>query len=249
MSLFNEKLKTITLKELLILIIALFLIQYLINTLNIIHIDSVWIYIFIIFFFFFKLKDELFSVKSEISNVFRWDIIKSVVFIVVLNVFLSYGMLYLSNFILNVTPLFNLFNSFLTGGILATIIVSPISEELIFRGVFLNRLQLIVPPVFAILISSLLFASLHTFGSIFSAFIFAICVSILYLKTDNIFVAIFAHFLNNLFAEMIVILDSNNILFTNDAVVLVMSVLAVISFCVIVISIVKEFKSIKNNKF
>ena len=249
MSLFNEKLKTITLKELLILIIALFLIQYLINTLNIIHIDSVWIYIFIIFFFFFKLKDELFSVKSEISNVFRWDIIKSVVFIVVLNVFLSYGMLYLSNFILNVTPSFNLFNSFLTGGILATIIVSPISEELIFRGVFLNRLQLIVPPVFAILISSLLFASLHTFGSIFSAFIFAICVSILYLKTDNIFVAIFAHFLNNLFAEMIVILDSNNILFTNDAVVLVMSVLAVISFCVIVISIVKEFKSIKNNKF
>lgn len=249
MSLFNEKLKEITLKELLILIIVLFLIQYLINTLNIIHIDGVWVYIFIIFFFIFKLKDELFSLKSEISDAFKFDIIKSVLVIVILNMFLSYGMLYLSNFVLGMTPSFNLFNSFLTGGLLATIIVSPISEELIFRGVFLNRLQLIVPTLFAVLISSLLFASLHTFGSIFSAFIFGICVAILYLKTDNIFVAMLAHFLNNLFAETIVILDSNRILFTNDTVVFAMSVLAVVSFVLILISIVKEFKSIKNNKF
>lgn len=249
MSLFNDKLKKITLKELLVLIIVLFLIQYLINTLNIIHIDGVWVYIFIIFFFIFKLKDEFFSLKSEISNAFKFDIIKSVLVIVILNMFLSYGMLYLSNFVLGMTPSFNLFNSFLTGGLLATIIVSPISEELIFRGVFLNRLQLIVPTLFAVLISSLLFASLHTFGSIFSAFIFAVCLSILYLKTDNIFVVMLAHFLNNLFAETIVILDSNRILFTNDTVVFAMSVLAVVSFVLILISIVKEFKSIKNNKF
>lgn len=249
MSLFNEKLKEITLKELLILIIVLFLIQFLINSLNIIHIDGVWVYIFIIFFFIFKLKDELFSLKSEISNAFKFDIIKSVLVIVILNMFLSYGMLYLSNFVLGMTPSFNLFNSFLTGGLLATVIVSPISEELIFRGVFLNRLQLIVPTLFAVLVSSLLFASLHTFGSIFSAFIFAVCLSILYLKTDNIFVVMLAHFLNNLFAETIVILDSNRILFTNDIVVFAMSVLAVVSFVLILISIVKEFKSIKNNKF
>lgn len=249
MSLFNDKLKKITLKELLVLIIVLFLIQYLINTLNIIHIDGVWVYIFIIFFFIFKLKDEFFSLKSEISNAFKFDIIKSVLVIVILNMFLSYGMLYLSNFVLGMAPSFNLFNSFLTGGLLATIIVSPISEELIFRGVFLNRLQLIVPTLFAVLISSLLFASLHTFGSIFSAFIFAVCLSILYLKTDNIFVVMLAHFLNNLFAETIVILDSNRILFTNDTVVFAMSVLAVVSFVLILISIVKEFKSIKNNNF
>ncbi|MEE1134867.1 MAG: CPBP family intramembrane glutamic endopeptidase, partial [Methanobrevibacter sp.] len=95
-------------------------------------------------------------------------------------------MLYFCDFILKGVNSCNAFNTFLPFSFLATIVVSPISEELIFRGVFLNRLKLIVPTTFAVLISSLLFASLHGFGSIFSAFIFAVCVAILYLKTDNI---------------------------------------------------------------
>ncbi len=216
MSLFNDKLKKITLKELLSLIIILFVIQYLINALNIVHIDSFWIYIFIIFYFIFKLRAEIFSVKYDILEAFSPDILKTVLGVVILNIFFSYGMLYLSNSILDFVPSVNLFNSFLTGSLITTIFISPISEELIFRGVFLNRLQLAVPVVCAVLISSLLFAALHSFGSIFSAFIFGVCIAILYLKTDNIFVPIFAHFLNNLFAEIIVIMDSNKILFTNN---------------------------------
>ncbi|MEE1336715.1 CPBP family intramembrane glutamic endopeptidase [Methanobrevibacter sp.] len=162
--------------------------------------------------------------------------------VVILNIFFSYGMLYLSNYILGIVPSFNLFNSFLTGSLIATIFISPISEELIFRGVFLNRLQLIVPAVFAVLISSLLFAALHSFGSIFSAFIFGICIAILYLKTDNIFVVIFAHFLNNLFAEIIVVMDPNKILFTNSWVMMIMSILAVVSFVIILIFIIGQLK-------
>ena len=158
-------------------------------------------------------------------------------------------MLYLSDFILNLVPVFSLFKtpSFLTGSLIATIIVSPISEELIFRGVFLNRLKLIVPAIFAVLISSLLFAALHSFGSIFAAFIFGICVALLYLKTDNIFVPIFAHFLNNLFAEIMVIIDSNNILFTDSMVMALMSILAVVSFALILYSIIRQFKILNNN--
>ena len=197
MSLFNDKLKKITLKELLPLIIVLFVIQYFINALNIVHIDSFWIYIFIIFYFFFKIRAEIFSVKDDVVEVFSHDILKIILAVVVLNIFFSYGMLYLSNSILDIVPSGNAFNSFLTGTLITTILISPISEELIFRGVFLNRLQLAVPVVFAVLISSLLFAALHSFGSIFSAFIFGICIAILYLKTDNIFVAIFAHFFNS----------------------------------------------------
>lgn len=246
MSLFNDKLKKITLKELLSLIIILFVIQYLINTLNIVHIDAIWIYIFIIFYFIFKLRDELFSVKVDISQAFAPEILKVMLPVVILNIFLSYGMLYLSGAVLDMAPSFNLFNSFLTGSVLVTIFISPISEELIFRGVFLNRLQLIIPTLFAVLISSLLFAALHSFGSIFSAFIFAICVAILYLKTDNIFVAILAHFLNNLFAEIIVIMDSGKILFTNNSVVMIMSILAVVSFAIILAFIVRELKILNN---
>lgn len=247
MSLFNDKLKKITLKELLSLIIILFVIQYFINALNIVHIDSFWIYIFIIFYFIFKLRAEIFSVKDDMLEAFSPDILKTVLAVVILNIFFSYGMLYLSNSILDFVPSVNLFNSFLTGSLIATIFISPISEELIFRGVFLNRLQLAVPVVFAVLISSLLFAALHSFGSIFSAFIFGVCIAILYLKTDNIFVPIFAHFLNNLFAEIIVVMDPNKILFTNISVVLVMSILAIVSFVIILIFIIGNLKKLNNN--
>ena len=247
MSSFNDKLKKITLKELLSLIIILFVIQYLINTLNIVHIDTYWIYIFIIFYFIFKLKDEILSVKVDIFEVFSPDTLKTVLIVVILNMFFSYGMLYFSDFILKADPSFNLFNSFLTGSLIATILISPISEELIFRGVFLNRLQLAVPTIFAVLISSLLFAALHSFGSIFSAFVFGICIAILYLKTENIFVAMFTHFLNNLFAEIIVALDSDKILFTNHSVVSAMSVLAIVSFAIILIFVVRELKKLNSD--
>lgn len=247
MSLFNDKLKKITLKELLSLIIILFVIQYFINTLNIIHIDSLWIYILIILFFIFKLKTDILSIKVDVFEVFSRDVIKLVFAVVILNIFFSYGMLYLSNSILNIVPSVNLFNSFLTGSLITTIFISPISEELIFRGVFLNRLQLAVPAVFSVLISSLLFAALHSFGSIFSAFIFGVCIAILYLKTDNIFVPIFAHFFNNLFAEIIVVMDSNKILFTNNSVVLVMSILAIVSFAIILVFITGHLKKLNNN--
>lgn len=248
MSLFDDKLKKITLKEVLSLIIALFVIQYLLNALNIVHIDSVWIYIFIILYFIFKLKGEIPSLGEDISQLFDWKILKKVFLVVILNIFFSYGMLYLSNEVLNVVPSFGLMSgSFITGSLIATIFIAPVSEELIFRGVFLNRLQLIVPTVFAVLVSSLVFASLHSYGSIFSAFVFAVCVAILYLKTENIFVAIFAHFLNNLIAEIIVFLDSGKILFTNDLAIGVMSILAIVSFIILSTSIVQQFK-ILNNK-
>lgn len=247
MSSFNEKLKKITLKELLSLIVVLFLIQYLLNSLNIVQIDSSWIYIIVIFYFIFKTKAEFFSIRGDVLEVFQFNILKSIFAVVILNIFFSYGMLYFSDLILNISSDLNLFNSAFAGGLIATIIISPISEELIFRGVFLNRLRLAVPLTFAILISSLLFAALHSFGSIFSAFIFAICVAILYLKTDNIFVPMLAHFLNNLFAEIFVGLDTNNVLFTNDLVMGVMSVLAIVSFVLILISIVKELNTISHN--
>ena len=248
MSSINEKLKKITLKEILSLIIILFVIQYSINTLNIVHIDVYCIYIFIIIYFIFKLRDEVLSIKVDILEVFSPDILKDILFVVILNIFFSYGMLYLSDFILGIVPSFNLFNSFLTGSLMATIFISPISEELIFRGVFLNRLQLALPVVFAVLISSLLFAALHSFGSIFSAFIFGICIAILYLKTDNIFVAIFAHFFNNLIAEIIVFFDSDKVLFTDGMAVSVMSVLAIVSFVILLVFIIRKLKILNNNK-
>ena len=58
-------------------------------------------------------------------------------------------------------------------------------------------------------------------------------MALFYLKSENIFVPIFAHFLNNLIGESIYHLDSSQILFNNDFVVGAMSVLAIISFILI----------------
>ena len=59
MSSLNNQLKNIKLTELLILIIILYLIQTLLNTLNIVYIDTQWIYIFVILYFAFKLKNSV----------------------------------------------------------------------------------------------------------------------------------------------------------------------------------------------
>jgi hypothetical protein len=129
-------------------------------------------------------------------------------------------------------------------GFLAVVLLSPVVEELIFRGVFLNKLELIVPATFAILISSLLFAALHSFGNIFSAFVFAVCMAILYLKSENILVPIFAHFLNNLIGESIYHLDHSRMLFKNDLMVGAMSILAIISFILLLKFIYSNWNTI-----
>ena len=166
-------------------------------------------------------------------------------------------MLYLSNNLVIHFPVLKFLAGFyvpsmsLTGSLpilgifVSTVIISPIAEELIFRGVLLNRLKLITPTLFAVLVSSLLFGALHSFGSIISAFVFAICMAILYLKTENICVAILAHFLNNLFAEIIRYADYNRLIFTNDIVISIVSILAIVSAIILATSIITELNRIK----
>ena len=246
MYLFKDKIKTVTIKEIFSIIIILFLIQFVLNELNIIHIDFKYMYLVIIAYILFKLRDCIFSLKQDFLSIFSFETIKNVLFVVILNIFISYGFLYLANFL---SANFNL-NSILPfsitfGNMIFIIIVSPIAEELIFHGVLLNRLRLVVPVLFSIFISSWLFAALHSFGSIFSAFIFAVCMAILYLKTDNILVPIFAHFLNNLFAESIVFIDKQEIIFNNVLVMNCISIVAVLSFIIILIFIVKQLNNLK----
>ncbi|WP_368660202.1 lysostaphin resistance A-like protein [Methanobrevibacter sp.] len=260
MSLFNDKLKDISLKDLLILVIFLAVIQVSFDYFSVARIDVIWIYIFLILFFIFKLGGDFNSFKQDFFKVFTKNSLREILWFVVLNVFISYGMLYISNFSLHAFPFLNqlvnlqfsslyINNSlFIFGGFITTVFFSPILEELIFRGVLLNKLSAFTSISFSIVISSLLFAFLHSFGSVTSAFIFAICMAILYLKTGNILVPIFAHFLNNLIAECIVILDINNILFTNGIVMLIMSLLAVLCFIFISISIKHQWDILNNNE-
>lgn len=254
MTLFNELLKKISLKEVLFVIILSYLLFFCLNFFNVCEIDIRIINLIIIVFFAFRLKNHIPELKSDFSVIFSVVSFKEILMIVLLNIFFSYGMLYLSNYVVDLVPENTL--SFLIpsksignglAGIfsfISVVLISPVAEELVFRGVFLSKLRLIVPTIFAILVSSLLFASLHSFGSIISAFVFGICMALLYLKTDNILVPIFGHFLNNLIGETIYHIDYRELLFTNAFAMTLMSILAIVSFIVILRFISSDLKNI-----
>ena len=126
--------------------------------------------------------------------------------------------------------------------VIVNVLISPISEEIIFRGIILNRLKLVVSVNVAILISSLCFGVLHGYGSIVSAFVFGLCMCILYIKTDNILVPVAAHIMNNFFAETLFYLDKDAILFSNDLIMITITVLAIISLYLILNSLKIEWK-------
>lgn len=79
-----------------------------------------------------------------------------------------------------------------------TVIIAPIVEEILFRGVMLHRFTIKWGVKWAILASSTIFAIFH--NDIIGAFIFAIVMCILYIKTASILVPIVAHIINNLLA-------------------------------------------------
>ena len=86
---------------------------------------------------------------------------------------------------------------------ITSIIFAPVLEELVFRGVLFNRLKVRIGIIPAMLISSFLFGIGHDFGGITSAFLFGLCMCILYLKTDNILVPMSVHFINNVVATIL----------------------------------------------
>lgn len=241
---FNENLKKISLTEVLVVVIFSYMIVFSLRFFQIISLDYAVSNLIVLLFFVFKLKDFTSELKLDASNIFSTVSFWEILVIVMLNIFFSYGMLYLSDYIVHSIPPES-YLSFLIpaksigGGLagvlslLSVILISPPVEEMLFRGIFLNKMKMIVPVTFAVLISSLLFASLHSFGGILSAFVFGICMALLYLKTDNILVPILAHFINNLLSEAIYHLDYSNLLFTNGIVMTVMSGLAIVSFIVL----------------
>lgn len=90
--------------------------------------------------------------------------------------------------------------------ILSTVIIVPIIEELLFRGIILNTLLLeskikIIPILFTSLLFGLIHATSFDFNDlhrVLSAFCFSLIVSIFYVKTNNIYYVIWFHILYNL---------------------------------------------------
>ena len=120
-----------------------------------------------------------------------------------------------------------------------SIICAPLIEELSFRGVLFNRLKIRIGILPAMLLSSVFFAVGHEFGGIISAFVFGMCMCVLYLKTDNIFVPMAVHFLNNLLICIMEYFNMESFLFGTPSAFL-MLVLSVVSGVLIIIYLIRE---------
>ena len=127
---------------------------------------------------------------------------------------------------------------------IGAIIFAPIVEELVFRGVLFNRLKIKTGILPAMIISSFLFAIGHNFGGMTSAFLFGICMCILYMKTDNILVPMSVHFINNVVAT---ILETTglDVAFAQFPWVIPSLILTLIGTFLLIKYIFKEYKKLK----
>ena len=176
---------------------------------------------FVLLFFAWCLKGTT-GVSTNVENVLLKDNRKEILYVMIINLIFAHIFLLLMVLLdmllgmtdptwvsgididsVDLTPSAFMFSA------IASIIFAPILEELIFRGVLFNRLKIRVGIVPAMILSSFLFAIGHDFGGIVSAFLFGICMCILYLKTDNIFITMSVHFLNNLLATFLEVVNSD----------------------------------------
>ncbi len=76
------------------------------------------------------------------------------------------------------------------------ILITPAYEELLFRGIIFNRWIVKWGAPKAVIGSSLLFAALH-YHNLLSALVFSLVISLLYLKTQSLYIPILCHSLHN----------------------------------------------------
>jgi len=88
---------------------------------------------------------------------------------------------------------------------LSLCIVAPLLEEMLFRGILLRGLLKNLEHWSAIFFSAFLFAILHmNIWQGIGAFFVGVFIGWLFFKTGSIYIAIFAHFINNLFVVLAV---------------------------------------------
>ncbi|WP_392486545.1 CPBP family intramembrane glutamic endopeptidase [Haloimpatiens sp. FM7315] len=160
--------------------------------------------------FIFKLKKSNIKINTFIND-FRDKInYMEILKLIIVNIVLSLGFILCLCFIIhsiNPQRVDKLLNEDSAGDInsvylfvvnfIGGTLLAPFVEEFIVRGVILNRLKIRWKVKTSILVSSFLFGIMHTDIAFLGAFVFGIFMSIIYLKTRNILINIFAHALNN----------------------------------------------------
>ena len=223
---FNTRLRTIRLREFFVWVVVTIIIGGVIMAIFPVFEENddlffILISSLILIFFFWCLKDTT-GLSKNFEDLFLEKNRKEILYIFAINICFAFIFLFLVTVLdfaigmvdptwvtgfdfdkIDLTP-----GAFLLSSI-TTLIFAPIMEELAFRGILFNRLKIKIGFVPAMIISSLIFAAGHDFGGIISAFLFGICMCILYLKTDNILIPISVHFINNVAASLLDIVNAD----------------------------------------
>ncbi|MBU3092536.1 CPBP family intramembrane metalloprotease [Clostridium sp. CM028] len=82
--------------------------------------------------------------------------------------------------------------------ILSAVVIAPIYEEIVFRGILLRGMANKINPTLALIVSALFFALMHmNIPQGINAFLLGLIIGSIYLNTGSIYLSIFAHFINN----------------------------------------------------
>jgi membrane protease YdiL (CAAX protease family) len=93
--------------------------------------------------------------------------------------------------------------------ITSIVLIAPVCEEIIFRGLIFNRLKTKFNFTFSIIISSIIFGLLHSIDFI-GATIFAISMTFIYLKTKKLIIPILLHSFYNTICLLFSYIDKSD---------------------------------------
>lgn len=85
--------------------------------------------------------------------------------------------------------------------ILSVLVIAPIYEEIVFRGILLKGMAKKINPTLALVVSAFFFALVHmNIPQGINAFLLGLVIGFIYLNTGSIYLCMFAHFTNNFLA-------------------------------------------------
>lgn len=244
---FNEKLREIRILEMIsVTVLSVFLI-------GLLELNIEWIPLLIILYFLFRTRKELKGLKICIKNLFSkitlktWLLlsISSYIFSLGCGVFLSKMFpdeLYILGAMITLTDTMANFGA----DFIFTAILGPITEELMFRGVLLNRLNKRLPLIVSIILSSLLFSLFHPQDAILSAFIFGVTMAIAYLVTENIMFPITLHMLNNIISMSFPYIPNLELFLNSEIGMVSLAILTVISLIYILRFVIVNYAEIES---
>lgn len=126
-------------------------------------------------------------------------------------------------------------------------LIPAICEELFFRGVLVNSLKE-KGDIFAIIFSSIMFAIFHfSLSQLLYPICFGLILSIVYLRTKNIFFPMLLHFVNNALTISIQYFSHTTSQFSHSFLNLMYAIITFAIWIVIMYYLFKDFKSHQKN--